>query len=654
MNLLLGAQESPITEIPLELLTTHFVAFGATGSGKTGFITVLIEELAHAGVSVLAVDVKGDLANLALRDPNWEKRALSENISCRMLDAAVYTPGSCDCRPLRLLSGSSKDPISASWLAEAILSQTALKGDRAARALLTRLLLDAEGLSLAELAQLVSKPPASTLAKLPFKDLLPESRRKRLASELASLSADPVIRCFEAGEPLNPEAGPPIKVIYLAHLPEILRMLATSLLLSEVYRWAVSRGSGKLKLAIAFDEVRGYLPPYPRSPPSKPPLEALIRQGRGFGVSVLLATQNPRDIDYRLLSNVGLWVVGLLRAKQDRRAVAEALSDVFGVSKGEIEATVAKLRQREFLLLSTHLEPTIMKVRHTLTPLRGPLSLDALKGICASPSEGPEESLPQYTIEGAGAAAYRPWILARGIAVYRPPWLWRGIRREFTVLIDPQSLTVVPLSGSLPMRLGAPPEAGRPPTLPEVEDLLKHKLAEKFCSAKGAKQKLGESAEEFKARIAAELEERKRKVSEKYEAQLRKLIKEVERSRKSRRKLSGDLVFVLIRAMKNASSRRFSSRSVARGLKKWMEARERITQLKEEEGRLETEAKELMRRWTEELELLERKYKVSEVVVRPEIQELSLAILWAPQQIQASQWLSFVDEDRSSGLMHSI
>ena len=50
-------------------LLTHAVVLGMTGSGKTGLGISLLEEAAIDGVPVLAIDPKGDLANLLLTFP---------------------------------------------------------------------------------------------------------------------------------------------------------------------------------------------------------------------------------------------------------------------------------------------------------------------------------------------------------------------------------------------------------------------------------------------------------------------------------------------------------------------------------------------------------------------------------------------------------
>ena len=50
-------------------LTTHAVIIGMTGSGKTGLGIGMIEEAAMDRIPVIAIDPKGDWANLLLTFP---------------------------------------------------------------------------------------------------------------------------------------------------------------------------------------------------------------------------------------------------------------------------------------------------------------------------------------------------------------------------------------------------------------------------------------------------------------------------------------------------------------------------------------------------------------------------------------------------------
>src|SRR5512137_350656 len=51
-------------------LTTHAVCIGMTGSGKTGLCLSLLEEAAIDGIPAIAIDPKGDIANLLLTFPD--------------------------------------------------------------------------------------------------------------------------------------------------------------------------------------------------------------------------------------------------------------------------------------------------------------------------------------------------------------------------------------------------------------------------------------------------------------------------------------------------------------------------------------------------------------------------------------------------------
>ena len=65
--------------------------------------------------------------------------------------------------------------------------------------------------------------------------------------------------------------------------------------------------------------------------PTKAPLVALMKQARAYGVGMVLATQNPMDLDYRALSNAGMWFVGRLQTDADRERVVDGMADA-GVS----------------------------------------------------------------------------------------------------------------------------------------------------------------------------------------------------------------------------------------------------------------------------------------------------------------------------------
>jgi DNA helicase HerA-like ATPase len=123
----------------------------------------------------------------------------------------------------------------------------------------------------------------------------------------------------------------PAAILSVAHLDDEERSLVLGVVLEEVLSYVRSlRGSKRLRALIVFDEVYGFLPPHPANPPTKRPLVALMKQARAFGVGVVIATQNPMDLDYRALGNAGLWCIGRLQTDADRARVLEGLAGANG------------------------------------------------------------------------------------------------------------------------------------------------------------------------------------------------------------------------------------------------------------------------------------------------------------------------------------
>lgn len=130
-------------------------------------------------------------------------------------------------------------------------------------------------------------------------------------------------------------------------------------------------------------EVYGLLPPHPANPPTKRPTVALMKQGRAFGMGVVFATQNPMDVDYRALSNAGVWTVGRLQTDADRARVVDSLANANdpGCSPRELGDRIRRLRPRWFLVRDVHAESqlSLLKPRWALSYLRGPMTQSELR-----------------------------------------------------------------------------------------------------------------------------------------------------------------------------------------------------------------------------------------------------------------------------------
>src|SRR6185295_846379 len=121
---------------------------------------------------------------------------------------------------------------------------------------------------------------------------------------------------------------------------------------------------------------------------------------------VVLATQNPVDLDYKGLANTGTWFIGRLQTERDKQRVIEGLegaaaSQGAGFDKQAMERTLAGLGNRVFLMNNTHEDaPEVFQTRWTLSYLRGPLTRNQIKSLTA------DKAVPQQasTVEPAKAA----------------------------------------------------------------------------------------------------------------------------------------------------------------------------------------------------------------------------------------------------------
>ncbi len=147
---------------------------------------------------------------------------------------------------------------------------------------------------------------------------------------------------------------PRLAVVSTAHLDDGERLFVTALLLDKVKTWMRRQGgTTALRALVYMDEVFGYFPPHPANPPTKRPLLTLLKQARAQGVGVVLATQNPVDLDYKGLANMGTWLVGTLQTQQDRERLRERPRER-GARGRTAEKLLGATKKRVFLLHDVH------------------------------------------------------------------------------------------------------------------------------------------------------------------------------------------------------------------------------------------------------------------------------------------------------------
>ncbi len=466
-------------------LTTHAVCVGMTGSGKTGLCLSLLEEAAIDGVPAIAIDPKGDLGNLLLAFPELTNQNfrpwVDESAAARngqtpeeyaasvaelwrdglaswgqdgeriqrfkdAVDLSIYTPGSNSGLPLTVLRSFDAPPTAVledtdafrervASAASGLLALLGISADpvRSREHILLSNILDqawqaGRNLDIASLIREIQSPPFKQIGIFDLDAFFPADDRMELCMQLNNLLASPSFASWMEGEPLNikrllytDQGKPRLTIISIAHLSESERMFFVTILLNEILTWVRTQpGTTSLRALLYMDEVMGYFPPV-AAPPSKAPMLTLLKQARAYGLGIVLATQNPVDLDYKGLSNTGTWFLGRLQTERDKARILDGLEGASASSgnafdRQRMETILSGLKGRVFVLNNVHEdEPVVFHTRWAMSYLAGPLTrtqiqtlmeprkaalspaeekLEAVVKPTAAPAAGPEAASP--------------------------------------------------------------------------------------------------------------------------------------------------------------------------------------------------------------------------------------------------------------------
>jgi hypothetical protein len=484
-------------------LVTHGVVLGMTGSGKTGLCISILEEAAMDNIPAIIIDPKGDIANLMLTFPDFKtsdfRPWINEDDAAKKgktpdefaektanmwkdgigswgqspervrefrdkVDVNIFTPGSKAGIPVSILSSLEVPPFE-------VLDDGELLGDRIEStvcSLLSLVGVDADpiqspeaiilgtvfshcwqagqNLTLESLIRHLQKPPFDKVGVIDVNSFMNAKERQKLALKFNSLLASPGFATWMEGPALDinnmmhaPDGKPRMSIFSIAHLSDTERMFFVSLLLNQMLGWMRTQsGTTSLRAMLYMDEIYGFLPPS-ANPPSKKPMMTMLKQGRAFGLGCLLATQNPVDLDYKALSNIGTWWLGRLQTERDKARVLDGLegaaaSQDGGFNRQRMEELLAGLGSRVFLMNNVHEDaPVVFHVRWVMSYLCGPLTRSKIKTlmdprrknfpsgkkqIIAAQSSNPM-AMPGAT--SATAAGERP-VVGSGVTEYFVPF----------------------------------------------------------------------------------------------------------------------------------------------------------------------------------------------------------------------------------------
>jgi len=495
-------------------LTTHAVCIGMTGSGKTGLCIDILEEAAIDNIPAIIIDPKGDITNLLLTFPEltkenfypwvdpdeanrkgvsvedyaaqqaetWKKgladwgqdenriKMLRENV-----DFVIYTPGSEAGVPVSILH--SFDAPLISWEDESELIREQIQGivsgilgligveadpiNSREHILLSNIFeyfwSKNQNLDIAKLILSIQDPPFRTLGVFEIDTFFPSKDRMTLSMRLNSLIASPSFKNWLEGHPLdisefitNKDGKTRHSIFYIAHLSESERMFFVTLIFNQIISWMRKQsGTNSLRTLVYMDEIFGYFPPV-SNPPSKKPLLTLLKQARAFGVGVILATQNPVDLDYKGLTNTGTWFIGRLQTERDKMRLLEGLDTISSSSneslnKEQIDKLISNLGKRVFILHSVHAKaPVIFQTRWAMSYLRGPMTKNQVKLIM-------KDRAQEFKVSSTAKS------LSPEISSYKvtgdPPTISGEIQQVFLPLIKSSSLATQEIKNRYPKEI---------------------------------------------------------------------------------------------------------------------------------------------------------------------------------------------------------
>jgi hypothetical protein len=246
----------------------------------------------------------------------------------------------------------------------------------------------------------IQDPPIKQVGVMSLDAFFPAKDRFALAMRLNNLLAAPGFEAWMQGTPLSAgkllyteEGKPRISVMSIAHLDDAQRMFFVSMLLNELIAWMRAQpGTSSLRAILYMDEIFGFMPPV-ANPPSKALFLTLLKQARAYGLGLVLATQNPVDLDYKGLSNTGTWFIGRLQTERDKARVMEGLEGASGgnFDRQAMERTIAGLGKRRFLLHNVHEdEAVVFGTRWVMSYLAGPLTRDHIRELMAPARQNEE------------------------------------------------------------------------------------------------------------------------------------------------------------------------------------------------------------------------------------------------------------------------
>lgn len=379
-------ESAPEIELKAGSMLRHMMALGSSGSGKTVLCKTVVEEMIRNCIPAICIDPQGDLCSLALNADNPEylaEKGVDPDLAdefARSADPVIFTPASrkgiaLSADPMAIdvdalkprdrvyaitsiatmvvsLLGYDLDSDDGAGLIavfDKALSQLQKRGHMPRNLdAFTKYLLHLDDATKEEFGRYLDvKKIDSACQKLARLDV---GARRLLFHEGLALDIDLLLGLGDDSAPL--EGKTRLSVVYLntLHSQEDKEFFVAALV-ERLYNWMLRNPRNDPQALFYIDEVAPFIPPV-RKPACKPALSLLFKQARKYGVSCLMATQNPGDVDYKAMAQFGTWAIGRLTTRQDMKKVQPTVKALDPVHVDTIMDELPAQKPGQFVLIS--------------------------------------------------------------------------------------------------------------------------------------------------------------------------------------------------------------------------------------------------------------------------------------------------------------
>ncbi|HWU91392.1 MAG TPA: hypothetical protein VN253_29195, partial [Kofleriaceae bacterium] len=282
------------------------------------------------------------------------------------IDVRLFTPGTRGGRPLSIavvpelahVPEHERDRM-IQYAAQALGAMMRLgsaSADTARLAILTQSISVLSGRrtpgGLAELIALLEDGDDELLARASRYD---EKLFKRLVQDLETVRLsdadlfDPSAEALSAETLIGrkPDGKVPLAIASTRFLGDVERIQSwVAHLIGCLSRHVAKVPSTELHTLFMIDEADLFMPAGASKPPSKEPLQDLLKRSRAAGLGVVLASQSPADFDYRSREQINTWFLGRIA---DKRSI-DKMKPLFE-HRPQVRGKLAHLEPGRFVML---------------------------------------------------------------------------------------------------------------------------------------------------------------------------------------------------------------------------------------------------------------------------------------------------------------